>query len=206
MLINEETGEEIKLEASKNDVNLFEKSVLNGKYKVKITVPEGFEVEENNFEMEIDSNNVIKEVKIREKAKIVVPEKPNDNSTTETGTEDKKGWVKVGEDWKYIKEDKKEAKSEWLKDEGKWYKFDENGKMEKGKWIKEEGKWYYLKVNGSMSSKEWVYENGQWFYANESGRIAENEWIEVSGKWYYAKAGGYIVTNQWHEIGGKICP
>ena len=203
MLINEETGEEIKLEASKNDVNLFEKSVLNGKYKVKITVPEGFEVEENNFEMEIDSNNVIKEVKIREKAKIVVPEKPNDNSTTETGTEDKKGWVKVGEDWKYIKEDKKEAKSEWLKDEGKWYKFDENGKMEKGKWIKEKGKWYYLKVNGSMSSKEWVYENGQWFYANESGRIAENEWIEVSGKWYYAKAGGYIVTNQWHEIGGK---
>ena len=181
---------------------VFSGGVVNGKFTVEITVPEGYEVDENNFEVEI-KDKLIREVKIREKTKIVVPEKPNDNSTTETGTEDKKGWVKVGEDWKYIKEDKKEAKSEWLKDEGKWYKFDENGKMEKGKWIKEEGKWYYLKANGSMSSKEWVYENGQWFYANESGRIAENEWIEVSGKWYYAKAGGYIVTNQWHEIGGK---
>ena len=80
-----ESGEKIELPTSLYGKNAFQKRLENGKYTIQIVTPEGYTLEENNFELEVKDGHNKKQVGITEKA----VETPKDDKEKETPKEDK---------------------------------------------------------------------------------------------------------------------
>ena len=89
-----ESGTKIELPTSLYGKNAFQKRLENGKYTIQIVTPEGYTLEENNFELEVKDGHNRKQVGITEKA-VETPkedkekETPKDDKVTETPKEDK---------------------------------------------------------------------------------------------------------------------
>ena len=89
-----ESGTKIELPTSLYGKNAFQKRLENGKYRIQIVTPEGYTLEENNFELEVKDGHNKKQVGITEKA-VETPkedkekETPKDDKVTETPKEDK---------------------------------------------------------------------------------------------------------------------
>ena len=80
-----ESGIKIELPTSLYGKNAFQKRLENGKYTIQIVTPEGYTLEENNFELEVKDGHNRKQVGITEKA----VETPKDDKEKETPKEDK---------------------------------------------------------------------------------------------------------------------
>ena len=80
-----ESGAKIELPTSLYGKNAFQKRLENGKYTIQIVTPEGYTLEENNFELEVKDGHNRKQVGITEKA----VETPKDDKVTEVPKEDK---------------------------------------------------------------------------------------------------------------------
>ena len=80
-----ESGTKIELPTSLYGKNAFQKRLENGKYTIQIVTPEGYTLEENNFELEVKDGHNRKQVGITEK----VVETPKDDKEKETPKEDK---------------------------------------------------------------------------------------------------------------------
>ena len=80
-----ESGTKIELPTSLYGKNAFQKRLENGKYTIQIVTPEGYTLEENNFELEVKDGHNRKQVGITEKA----VETPKDDKEKETPKEDK---------------------------------------------------------------------------------------------------------------------
>ena len=80
-----ESGTKIELPTSLYGKNAFQKRLENGKYTIQIVTPEGYMLEENNFELEVKDGHNRKQVGITEKA----VETPKDDKEKETPKEDK---------------------------------------------------------------------------------------------------------------------
>ena len=80
-----ESGTKIELPTSLYGKNAFQKRLENGKYTIQIVTPEGYTLEENNFELEVKDGHNRKQVGITEKA----VETPKDDKVTEVPKEDK---------------------------------------------------------------------------------------------------------------------
>ena len=89
-----ESGTKIELPTSLYGKNAFQKRLENGKYTIQIVTPEGYTLEENNFELEVKDGHNRKQVGITEKA-VETPkedkekETPKDDKVTEAPKEDK---------------------------------------------------------------------------------------------------------------------
>ena len=89
-----ESGTKIELPTSLYGKNAFQKRLENGKYTIQIVTPEGYTLEENNFELEVKDGHNRKQVGITEKA-VETPkedkekETPKEDKVTETPKEDK---------------------------------------------------------------------------------------------------------------------
>ena len=89
-----ESGTKIELPTSLYGKNAFQKRLENGKYTIQIVTPEGYTLEENNFELEVKDGHNRKQVGITEKAvetpkEDKVTEAPKDDKEKETPKEDK---------------------------------------------------------------------------------------------------------------------
>ena len=80
-----ESGTKIELPTSLYGKNAFQKHLENGKYIIQIVTPEGYTLEENNFELEVKDGHNRKQVGITEKA----VETPKDDKEKETPKDDK---------------------------------------------------------------------------------------------------------------------
>ena len=80
-----ELGTKIELPTSLYGNNAFQKRLENGKYTIQIVTPEGYTLEENNFELEVKDGHNRKQVGITEKA----VETPKEDKEKETPKEDK---------------------------------------------------------------------------------------------------------------------
>ena len=80
-----ESGTKIELPTSLYGKNAFQKRLENGKYTIQIVTPEGYTLEENNFELEVKDGHNRKQVGITEKA----VETPKEDEVTEAPKEDK---------------------------------------------------------------------------------------------------------------------
>ena len=80
-----ESGTKIELPTSLYGKNAFQKRLENGKYTIQIITPEGYALEENNFELEVKDGHNRKQVGITEKA----VETPKEDKEKETPKEDK---------------------------------------------------------------------------------------------------------------------
>ncbi|MEZ7737073.1 S8 family serine peptidase [Gemella sanguinis] len=80
-----ESGIKIELPTSLYGKNAFQKRLENGKYTIQIVTPEGYTLEENNFELEVKDGHNRKQVGITEKA----VETPKEDKEKETPKEDK---------------------------------------------------------------------------------------------------------------------
>ena len=80
-----ELGTKIELPTSLYGNNAFQKRLENGKYTIQIVTPEGYTLEENNFELEVKDGHNRKQVGITEKA----VETPKEDEVTEAPKEDK---------------------------------------------------------------------------------------------------------------------
>ena len=80
-----ESGTKIELPTSLYGKNAFQKRLENGKYMIQIVTPEGYTLEENNFELEVKDGHNRKQVGITEKA----VETPKEDKEKETPKEDK---------------------------------------------------------------------------------------------------------------------
>ena len=80
-----ESGTKIELPTSLYGKNAFQKRLENGKYTIQIVTPEGYTLEENNFELEVKDGHNRKQVGITEK----VVETPKEDKEKETPKEDK---------------------------------------------------------------------------------------------------------------------
>ena len=102
-----ESGTKIELPTSLYGKNAFQKRLENGKYTIQIVTPEGYMLEENNFELEVKDGHNRKQVGITEK----VVETPKEDKEKETPKEDKeKETPKEDKEKETPKEDKeKEA-------------------------------------------------------------------------------------------------
>ena len=80
-----ESGTKIELPTSLYGKNAFQKRLENGKYTIQIVTPEGYTLEENNFELEVKDGHNRKQVGITEKA----IETPKEDKVTEAPKEDK---------------------------------------------------------------------------------------------------------------------
>ena len=80
-----ESGTKIELPTSLYGKNAFQKRLENGKYTIQIVTPEGYTLEENNFELEVKDGHNRKQVGITEKA----VETPKEDKEKETPKEDK---------------------------------------------------------------------------------------------------------------------
>ena len=80
-----ESGTKIELSTSLYGKNAFQKRLENGKYTIQIVTPEGYTLEENNFELEVKDGHNRKQVGITEKA----VETPKEDKEKETPKEDK---------------------------------------------------------------------------------------------------------------------
>ena len=102
-----ESGTKIELPTSLYGKNAFQKRLENGKYTIQIVTPEGYTLEENNFELEVKDGHNRKQVGITEKA----VETPKEDKEKETPKEDKeKETPKEDKEKETPKEDKeKEA-------------------------------------------------------------------------------------------------
>ena len=89
-----ESGTKIELPTSLYGKNAFQKRLENGKYTIQIVTPEGYTLEENNFELEVKDGHNRKQVGLTEKA-VETPkedkekETPKDDKVTEAPKEDK---------------------------------------------------------------------------------------------------------------------
>ena len=89
-----ESGTKIELPTSLYGKNAFQKRLENGKYTIQIVTPEGYTLEENNFELEVKDGHNRKQVGITEKV-VETPkedkekETPKDDKVTETPKDDK---------------------------------------------------------------------------------------------------------------------
>ena len=89
-----ESGTKIELPTSLYGKNAFQKRLENGKYTIQIVTPEGYTLEENNFELEVKDGHNRKQVGITEKV-VETPkedkekETPKDDKVTEAPKEDK---------------------------------------------------------------------------------------------------------------------
>ena len=89
-----ELGTKIELPTSLYGKNAFQKRLENGKYTIQIVTPEGYTLEENNFELEVKDGHNRKQVGLTEKAietpkEDKVTETPKENKEKETPKEDK---------------------------------------------------------------------------------------------------------------------
>ena len=107
-----ESGEKIELPTSLYGKNAFQKRLENGKYTIQIVTPEGYTLEENNFELEVKDGHNKKQVGITEKV-VETPkedkekETPKDDKETESPKEDKdKETPKEDKETESPKEDK----------------------------------------------------------------------------------------------------
>ena len=80
-----ESATKIELPTSLYGKNAFQKRLENGKYTIQIVTPEGYTLEENNFELEVKDGHNRKQVGITEKA----VETPKEDKEKETPKEDK---------------------------------------------------------------------------------------------------------------------
>ena len=80
-----ESGTKIELPTSLYGKNAFQKRLENGKYTIQIVTPEGYTLEENNFELEVKDGHNRKQVGITEKA----VETPKEDKEKETQKDDK---------------------------------------------------------------------------------------------------------------------
>ena len=80
-----ESGTKIELPTSLYGKNAFQKRLENGKYTIQIVTPEGYTLEENNFELEVKDGHNRKQVGITEKA----VETAKEDKEKETPKEDK---------------------------------------------------------------------------------------------------------------------
>lgn len=128
------------------------------------------------------------------------------------------GWVKLGNGFKYYKEDGSGYKtgwhSEYAADGSKvWYYFDEypgNKEWMVTGWKRIKGskdeKWYYFRADGKMSIY-WKKLDGLWYYLEpqEDAGYMVMGWKAINGYWYYfvpEEDAGYMMVD-WHKIGGK---
>ena len=89
-----ESGTKIELPTSLYGKNAFQKRLENGKYMIQIVTPEGYTLEENNFELEVKDGHNRKQVGITEKAVETAKEDkeketPKEDKEKETPKEDK---------------------------------------------------------------------------------------------------------------------
>ena len=89
-----ESGTKIELPTSLYGKNAFQKRLENGKYTIQIVTPEGYTLEENNFELEVKDGHNRKQVGITEKAVETAKEDkeketPKEDKEKETPKEDK---------------------------------------------------------------------------------------------------------------------
>ena len=107
-----ELGTKIELPTSLYGKNAFQKRLENGKYTIQIVTPEGYTLEENNFELEVKDGHNRKQVGITEKAvetqkEDKEKETPKEDKVTETPKENKeKETPKEDKEKEIPKEDK----------------------------------------------------------------------------------------------------
>ena len=106
-----ESGEKIELPTSLYGKNAFQKRLENGKYTIQIVTPEGYTLEENNFELEVKDGHNKKQVGITEKA----VETPKEDKETEAPKEDKE--KETPKDDKVTESPKEDKEKETPKDD-----------------------------------------------------------------------------------------
>ena len=115
-----ESGTKIELPTSLYGKNAFQKRLENGKYTIQIVTPEGYTLEENNFELEVKDGHNRKQVGITEKA-VETPkedkekETPKDDKVTESPKEDKE--KETPKDDKVTESPKEDKEKETPKDD-----------------------------------------------------------------------------------------
>ena len=106
-----ESGTKIELPTSLYGKNAFQKRLENGKYTIQIVTPEGYTLEENNFELEVKDGHNRKQVGITEKA----VETPKEDKEKETPKEDKE--KETPKDGKVTESPKEDKEKETPKDD-----------------------------------------------------------------------------------------
>ena len=106
-----ESGTKIELPTSLYGKNAFQKRLENGKYMIQIVTPEGYTLEENNFELEVKDGHNRKQVGITEKA----VETPKEDKEKETPKEDKE--KETPKDDKVTESPKEDKEKETPKDD-----------------------------------------------------------------------------------------
>ena len=106
-----ESGTKIELPTSLYGKNAFQKRLENGKYTIQIVTPEGYTLEENNFELEVKDGHNRKQVGITEKA----VETPKEDKEKETPKEDKE--KETPKDDKVTESPKEDKEKETPKDD-----------------------------------------------------------------------------------------
>lgn len=123
------------------------------------------------------------------------------------GTYLKNGWLQLGKDWFYFKEEYALA-NDWIYYKNKWYYFDSNCYMKTNYWCYWKDKWYYLKQDGAMAENEWIQDkDGRWYYLSANGEM-QTGWIQLKGIWYYLEPSsngfkGECYINRKATIDGK---
>ena len=110
-------------------------------------------------------------------------------------------WLKVKDNWYYLKASGYRATSEWIDDgTGRCY-FNSKGVMLSSRWLTYSNNRYYLGSDGYMVKNAWAKEKGKWRWLGSDGKAAKSKWIQYNGDWYYLNSSGYMVTG-WKKIGG----
>lgn len=210
-LVNE-TGEDkmpedIKIYAvSKDDANAQEFSVPqgamdktlyswdfnSGKYAIRVVVPEGYEAVPANFDLQVDKEEINKDIVIKKVSN------NTDNSPSN------KGWVFKDGNWYYFRDNGAMEKG-WFQDGSIWYFLqEEDGKMVTGwKWIKDG--WYYFRESGAME-KDWFQDGSIWYFLQDSGKMVTG-WKWIKDAWYYFRDNGamekgwFLYDGSWYYLG-----
>lgn len=139
-------------------------------------------------------------------------------------------WLKLDEEWVYLKANGYQAMDEWVKVGGVWYFFDgagymvhdswaedsigwmwmgSDGKPVRSKWIRDpyDGEWHYIKANGYEATNEWAKDSHGWMFMSEGGTPVSDQFVDWNENYYYIKPDGYMATSsmyigeKYYEIG-----
>ena len=123
----------------------------------------------------------------------------DNGSLTEKVTVPKKGWVRVNNNWYYIRNGAL-VKNSFSSIDGHVYHFDKNGVMSSNQSIVTGGVFYYMGANGILTKKQdvskdcWIKVNSDWYYVKNKSLVRGN--LIVIGKYtYYMYMSGKMAKN-----------
>jgi len=117
---------------------------------------------------------------------------PYSESSVESDSVKKSGWIEIKGDWYYYSEDGT-METGWIKPQDRWYYLDMKGRMVTGLQTINGTLYYFDDTSGEMKTG-WIQLGTNWYYFDDNGKGLKTEWLKYNNNWYWFDEKGIMVT------------